>query len=289
MSARLHWSYGVNRYDARPTQHEGTLRDLALFVQQHRAASKARAGYICGPMSGDGRRCRANAAPRAWLALDVDHIDADVLGDWRLHLAAWRGIGWATASSTAQAPRERVVIELDEHVDRASAIRIGALLTRDVADIFGASVRLDACAFRAEQPAFMPVGNVSLYYLTGDPLRVQEWLAQAPPPPPEPPQATAADVAIADARMRWLVDALGRAGLLRRPLDNERGYALACPWGAQHTTQDAGNSSATVLLFPAEGNGWRGGFRCLHSHCEHRRLRDLERLLQAAHREREAA
>jgi hypothetical protein len=78
--------------------------------------------------------------------------------------------------------------------------------------------------------------------------------------------------------------------LLRRPLDNGRGYALACPWGAQHTTQDAGNSSATVLLFPAEANGWRGGFRCLHAHCDHRRLRDLERLLQqAAHREQEAA
>jgi len=284
------YSIGRNRYDARPTLRQvETLREFVDDVRARRAASKAAAGYICAGFGGDGRRTAANALPRAWLAIDVDGIDPDVLPDWRMHLMRWRGFGWPTASSTPEAPRERVIVELSEPVDRAQGIAIGKLIVGDFDAEFGAAVRIDPCTFRAEQPCFLPVGDVQLYYLLGDPLDVPTWLEQAPPAPPPPPPATAEVVAIADARMRYAVDMLGRAGLLTMPLPNERGYAVRCPWDTLHSTPDAPGSSATALLFPSEANGWRGAFKCLHAHCATRGLRDLMDLLRGAEREKEAA
>lgn len=280
------YAIGRNRFDAHPTMHTAeTLRDFAADVLSRRAPSKDRAGYLAAVQ---GRRCSANAMPRNWLAIDVDGIDPDVLPDWRLHLVRWRGFGWPTASSTPEAPRERVIIELSEPVDRLQGIVIGKLIISDTDAEFGAAVRIDPCTFRAEQPCFLPVGDVRPFYLLGDPLDVQTWLAQAPPPPPAPPPATAETAAIADARMRYAVDMLGRAKLLLNPLPNGRGYDVKCPWSALHTTDD-GPRSATALLFPDEANFWRGAFKCLHSHCATRGLRDLMDLLRRADGEREAA
>jgi hypothetical protein len=277
------YAIGRNRFDAHPVACTAeSLRAFAADVLSRRAPSKDRAGYLTAGFSGDGRRCSANAMPRQWLAIDVDGIDPDVLPEWRMHLLRWRGFGWPTASSTPDAPRERVIIELSEPVDRAQGIAIGALIVADADAEFGAAVRIDPCTFRAEQPCFLPVGDVRPFYLLGDPLDVPTWLQQAPPAPSAPPPATAEVEAIAAARMRHVIDTLGRAGLLRKPLDNARGYAMLCPWKSAHTTDDAPGSSATALLFPSEGNGWRGGFSCLHGHCAGRGLRDLLALLRAA-------
>ncbi len=283
-------SLGRDRFDAYP-QHIAvdTLREFAALVLSHRATSKAKAGYVCAGFGGDGRRCAANAQPRRWLALDVDGIDAEVLPDWRLHLSRWRGFGWPTASSTPDAPRERVVVELSEPVDRHQGMAIGELVIADVHAEFGAAVRVDPCTFRAEQPCFLPVGDVKAFYLLGEPLDVPRWLEQAPPPRPGPPPATADVAELADARMRWVVGRLADCRLLTRPLDNGKGYAIVCPWQRLHTSADPPGSSATALLFPAEGNGWHGGFRCLHSHCAHRGLRDLLEVLRAATRAEAAA
>lgn len=284
-SISFHYAIGRNRFDAHPVVCEaGTLRDFAADVLSHRAPSKERAGYITAAYGGDGRRCSTNVLPRAWLALDVDGIDADALPEWRMYLTRFRGFGWPTASSTPEAPRERVIIELNEPVDRAQGIGIGALVADDADAEFGATVRIDRCTFRAEQPCFLPVGDVRPFYLLGDPLNVTTWLQQASEAPPAAPPATAEVAAIADARMRHVVSTLGRAGLLKRPLDNARGYAMRCPWEATHSHVDPPGSSATALLFPAEGNGWHGGFRCLHAHCAGRGLRDLLTLLRAAER-----
>lgn len=286
----FHYAIGRNRFDAYPAPAEAaTLRDFAADVLSRRAPSKDRAGYITAGFGGGGRRCSVNAMARQWLAVDVDGIDPDALPEWRMHLAGWRGFGWPTASSTPEAPRERVIIELSEPVDRAQGIAIGALVVADAAAELGAAVRIDPCTFRAEQPCFLPVGDVQPFFLLGDPLNVQTWLLQAPPPPPAPPPATAEVASIADARMRYAVDVLGRAGLLTRPLDNGRGYAMRCPWETEHTTVDPPGGSATALLFPADGNGWRGGFRCLHGHCAGRGLRDLLVLLRAAEQKSEVA
>jgi hypothetical protein len=279
MSAAYTWASGQNRFDSTPKQQSAdTLREFAAAVLARRAKDKASAGYITAAFGGDGRRCAANVLPRAWLALDVDGIDADALVEWRLFQTRWRGFGWPTASSTPEAPRERAIIELSEPVDRAQGIGIGALILRDVAENFGAAVRLDPCGFRGEQPAFLAPVGVRPFYLLGDPIDVPVWLAQAPPTPPLPPPAMGMAADLADARMRSIVEQLGDAGLLRMLLPNERGYAMHCPWERLHTSSDC--PSSTALLFPAESNGWRGGFSCLHSHCVGRSLRDVVTLLE---------
>jgi hypothetical protein len=282
---RLSWAHGRDRYDVVPVAHTGTLRDFAKFVGRRRAVSKTTAGYIVAPMVGDGRRCRANCGDRAWLALDVDGVDPDMHVEWRLFASRWRGFGWPTASSTLNSPRERIVIELDEAVGRDDGVAIGRLLVQDVEEQFGTAVRIDRCTFRAEQPCFLPVGAVPLFYLMGEPLRVQTWLRFVQPPPPPPPPATEVEALQADARIKYVVDVLGRAGLLRTPLSDGRGYAVRCPWAALHTTTGPSNDTSTALLFPSERNGWRGGFRCLHSHCEGRGLRDVLSLLAVVEEE----
>ena len=287
MSARFEWSLGRNRYDNTPTRCSAeTFREFAHEVLAQRAADKATAPFVSAPFGGDCKRSAKNALPRAWLALDVDGIDPDALGDWRLHLTRWRGFGWSTASSTPEAPRERAIIELSEPVDRAQGIAIGALISRDVAENFGSTVRIDPCGFRAEQPAFVAPVGVTPFYLLGEALAVPLWLAQAPVAPPPPPPASAEVVAIADARLRWIVSTMGDAGLLRSPLSNGRGLSVICPWSRQHTGESAPSSS--VVLFPSEENQWRGGFSCLHAHCVGRRLRDLTDILQRALRQEAA-
>jgi hypothetical protein len=256
------------------------MREFAEDVLAHRAQSKATSGYISGPFGGDGRRSAKNALQRDWLALDVDGIDPDAHVPWRLFAARWRGFGWPTASSTEQAPRERIVIELSEPVDREEGIRIGALLVADVHMEFATAVRIDSCGFRAEQPAFLPLVGTKPFYLLGDPLDVPTWLAQAPAAPIPPPMAEGVVVAMADAKIRFIVELLGDAGLLRAPLSNGRGYSVMCPWSGFHTSDTS--PTATVLLFPSDDNGWRGGFKCLHSHCAGRTLRDLADLLDLA-------
>lgn len=289
-AATIRYSIGRNRFDNRPEQRvAGTLREFVADVLSRRARDKASAGYLSSGFGNDGARRAANALPRPYLALDVDGIAADSLPDWRLYATRWQGFGWPTASSTPEAPRERVILMLSEPVGRDDGLRIGKLLVQDVEDEFGTAVRIDPCTLRAEQPCFLPLHGARPFYLLGDPLDVPKWLQQAPPPPPAPPPASADVVALADARMRWVVDVLGGAGLLVKPLDNARGYAMHCPWGHEHTSQDAPGTTATALLFPGEGNGWHGAFACLHSHCRTRRLRDLVGLLRSAAAEEVAA
>ncbi|MBK7059383.1 MAG: hypothetical protein IPI03_17945 [Rubrivivax sp.] len=281
--AAFTYSIGRSRWDNMPVQRQAdTLRAFAHDVLSHRAVDKGSAGYISAASGNDGRRASANALPRAWLPMDVDGIDADAHVEWRLHLTRYRGFGWPTASSTPEAPRERVIIELSEPVDRHQGIAIGALLTQDIEDNFGTAVRIDPCTFRAEQPCFLALQGVRPFYLLGDALDVPTWLEQVPEPPAPPPPPSIEAASMSDARMRYVVDMLGQARLLIKPLPNGRGYAMHCPWAAQHTTTDAPGSCATALLFPAELNGWMGTFKCLHSHCATRRLGDLLAVLRAA-------
>lgn len=284
------YSIGRNRFDARPRQrHAETLREFAADVLRHRAPDKARAGYITAGFGDDGRRCAANALRCTWQAIDADRIAPDVLPDWRLFLARYRGFGWPTASSTPEAPRERVIVELSEPVDRQQRIAIGSLLSADIETEFGPAVVVDPCTYRPEQPCFLPLQGAQPHFLLGDALDVPRWLAQAPAPRPEPPPLVADAVVQADARMRWIVAQLHEAGQLTKALPNERGFAMLCPWHQSHTAADEPGSTATALLFPAEENGWAGAFKCLHSHCVRRRLGDLVAVLRSAAERQERA
>lgn len=275
----LAWSQGRNRYDVQPRQHAGTLHEFAAAMRRAQAPCKLRAPYVCAPLGGDGRRCLTNALPRNWLALDLDHIDPEVFAEWRLFAARWLGLGWPTASSMPEQPRDRAIILLDQAVDRTDTLRLGSVLTRVLERRFGTGLRIDPCCFRPEQPAFVAPAGTRHFYLMGAPLDVAAWLAHAPPPRPPLPMPTAEQAQHWDARFRWLMAHMQDVGLLLAPLANGLGYRVRCPWSAQHS--EGGADSATALLLPSEANGWHGSFCCLHAHCRTRRLRDAVSLFQA--------
>lgn len=69
------------------------------------------------------------------------------------------------------------------------------------------------------------------------------------------------------------LDLLTHAGLHLEPLSGTEGaHRIVCPWVHEHTDEDP---SGTVYFSPSEENGWRGGFKCHHGHCQGRTIADL--------------
>lgn len=176
----IRYSRGTNIHDVQPAQR--VVANFAEFVDaldKDRAATKQGAGYFCAPLSEGSKRTAAAVLPRRWLALDLDRVDADVLPSLRLWFAGFSGAAWPSHSSTAERPRERIVLELDREVDRDEALAVGRVLIRDLADEFGDAVEVDPSTLRGEQPNFTPPVGAALARFTGDALRVDAYLEAA--------------------------------------------------------------------------------------------------------------
>lgn len=79
-------------------------------------------------------------------------------------------------------------------------------------------------------------------------------------PVPKPPGA--------DERSDEVVDLLVRAGhYLEQHSSIAGAHQIICPWVYEHTDEDP---TGTVYFAPSEENGWRGGFKCHHGHCQER-------------------
>lgn len=194
MTGAIRYSRGRAVTDDKPRQHEAA--DFAAFVAAldgDRAADKKTAHYFCGPLNGDGRRCAEGALPRRWLAQDLDAIEADRLGDVLLWFAGFSGAAWPTHSSKPEAPRYRIILELDREVTRGEAMRIGATLRGDLDAEFGQAVKVDPCTERGEQPIFAPPAGVTLSRFMGDALDVERYLQAAPEQPQESASAAPGD------------------------------------------------------------------------------------------------
>jgi hypothetical protein len=48
---------------------------------------------------------------------------------------------------------------------------------------------------------------------------------------------------------------------------------ITCPWIAHHTAR---SNTGTAVAPPMKANGWMGGFKCHHGHCEAKNWGDLE-------------
>lgn len=193
----LRYSRGRSIHDARPEQRK--VQDFAALIaalDSDRAPAKEGAGYVCGPLNGDGRRCAEGALPRRWIALDADRIRPDVLPALRMWFAGrFSGCAWPTHSSRPEAPRERILIELDRDATRDEALAIGRALAHDLWQEFGDAIALDDSTHRAEQPVFLPPHGVALARFMGDPLPVDAFVAAAPPTLPQQ-EAEPADAAV---------------------------------------------------------------------------------------------
>ena len=178
--AMIHYSRGRGLHDNRPAQR--TAADMAGFIAQldaDRAPSKQGAAYVCGPLSGDGRRCAGGALPRRWVAVDLDRIEptalVDVLRLFQRHSAA----AWPTHSSTPAAPRLRIIIELEHPASRDQCIAIGKTLDSELRAKFGNKVLLDGCTFRPEQAVLVPPTEAVIQRFNGAPLAVPAATAAA--------------------------------------------------------------------------------------------------------------
>ena len=73
-----------------------------------------------------------------------------------------------------------------------------------------------------------------------------------------------------------ILEELKKQGLLRGELRNKLGgWDVICPWIADHTTGDRGTA-----YFEAHTNGYsKPGFKCQHSHCQGKNIKDLKAYL----------
>jgi hypothetical protein len=171
-------SLGKSIRDNAPRQLQvADLDELYALLDKHRAAKKSSAGYICGGFS-NGARSAESVLPTRLLVLDADKLTPDQQPQWRLHNARWRGLGWPTHSSTAEAPRERAIIVLSRPVSREESMALGRRLARDYAEALG--VELDPATFKPEQPVYLVPAGVTIARYDGEALDVDAHLDAGP-------------------------------------------------------------------------------------------------------------
>lgn len=188
----IRYSRGRGVHDNKPRRLSApTFGAFVEELAQHRAPRKECAGYFAGPLNGGGLRRAEATLPRRFIVLDLDRIAADVLPDVRMHFAGRSGAAWPTHSSKPEAPRERVILELDREATRAECLRLGAAIARDMREAFGDAVELDPATFRGEQPIFDPPTGATIARFLGEPIPVDAWLATSPEVEVEQPQREA--------------------------------------------------------------------------------------------------
>lgn len=186
----IRYSLGFDKHDNTPSQQEAA--DFSSFARAIRSKRSLKKGqmYFCGPMAEgfhDDRRKYPNTAtyrlsrlalPRRFLCLDHDGYKSPVvfknLIQW---LGSYGGFGYETFSSSPDAPRARIVLELDRPVSRPEGIALGEAFDTHLKSIFGeGSIKSDPCVYRAEQQCFSPGEGSQFFIFEGEPLKIDKFL-----------------------------------------------------------------------------------------------------------------
>lgn len=183
----IRYSRGRNKYDASPEQR--VAADFDAFEQAFLADRSTAKGktFVCAAfrINGDGRphRGKDEALPRAFLPFDLDAIpDADTFNELRQWFTGYRGFGYTTASHRPDAPRCRIVLAADRAMSRDEGQRACLAIQRRVERDFGPGVlKFDENVYRAEQPLFTPLHGAMDFRFLGEPVNVDELLAEVPP------------------------------------------------------------------------------------------------------------
>lgn len=183
----IRYSRGRNKFDANPEQR--VAADFDAFEQAFladRSTTKGRT-FVCAAfrINGDSRphRGKEEALPRAFLPFDLDSIpDADTFNELRQWFTGYRGFGYTTASHRPDAPRCRIVLAADRAMTREEGKRACLAMQRRVERDFGTGVlKFDENVYRAEQPLYTPLHGAMDFRFLGDPVNVDELLAEVPP------------------------------------------------------------------------------------------------------------
>lgn len=203
------YSRGSDTFDATPVQKVAdTWGEFLDAIDTDRGTAKGQQ-WIAGPCAvapdddhhrnggtngsfakaiGKPHRCKRCAEARRFIGLDVDDgLTAEAFAALVDHLQRYSGMVYTTASHTPEAPRCRVVLELDMPAPRADLIAatqaIRARIGEALAD-YG-PLPWDPACDKPEQPLYLPVKDSSVYRLEGEALVLAELLADRPPEAPK--------------------------------------------------------------------------------------------------------
>jgi hypothetical protein len=268
---RYGWSFGADLFDVYPVNFEGSFDDLLDFINKHRAPYKGKY-YITSPMSPNGyrargRRCKANALPRQWIAFDMDgELSDSAFIKVKKWFSQFNCIIYETASSKPNARRFRIILFLSRPVIEDEAKIIGGLVERD-----SGFEGWDSSTYRSAQPVFLPPTEVNLISLEGEPLNVDYWLSKLPPKSKLKYKINRSHSKVGQAVFEWFAN---NHMVLR--VDDAM-HEVICPWGHLHSDGRVG----AALFEPSNLNNSAWGFKCLHAHCSDRTIKDIYRLMKA--------
>lgn len=129
------------------------------------------------------RRLAVNALPRRWIGLDLDG-GCDEVGFVVLCgiLQRWSGFVYTSASHTREAPRARLILELDRPAPRDALIAATAAMRARIAAEMQREGReapsLDPLCDKPEQPLFLPPEGAWAARYDGEPIVLAEILAE---------------------------------------------------------------------------------------------------------------
>ena len=166
---RVSWAWLRDRL-GRVLRTRETAARYAQMGKAAKGAAKDHGGFVGGALQG-GTRKSSTVLSRSLLTLDIDYARPDTLGVISDTLAGTAWCVYSTHSSTAQAPRYRLVVPLSRDVTPEEYVAVGRRVAGDVGiDIFDDSTYEPARLMY--WPSAPSDGPFVFRYAEGDPLDV---------------------------------------------------------------------------------------------------------------------
>jgi hypothetical protein len=263
------WTLAATKTDAYPRSFAGTWDDLVQFINKYRARRKGVHG-LAGLYANNGRRCLENALPRAWMAFDLDGRENKGVSDAVLDRAIKEFEGltlvwYETASSKPNFRKARILVQASKPLTNFESTSIG----NQIALWSGLADNFDKSVYQLSQVCYLPPIHVPVFAEQGVPLDVDRILSKIPKPLPKPVYAKP-NTPAPDAKSFFAAN-----GLVKREAAD--GLHVVCPWADSHSAND---TTGTFYFNPSPSNGYVGGFKCHHAHCDGRSIGDVFRLME---------
>lgn len=146
------------------------LADLLIYLRSHRTEKKGGAYITTSAMAGTRRT--QNAHPTRLIGLDYDKLSPgqDMALVTRLRELGMSAVYWMTHSHTPEAPRMRILVE----VDREVTWKQYRAAWRQVTAALGAQYVPDKSTSHCDQPLFLPGTSALVVRMPGRPFQLGE-------------------------------------------------------------------------------------------------------------------
>ena len=218
-------SVGSDYNRARVDQREfADFEALTQFIRERQPEGGFTGPYLCAPML-NGHRKADEAQPTSLVIPDFDSLPPGAPRKLceAIAEAGWRAALWTTRKSTPEAPRVRLVCELDRPVTKPEYAKVYRSVVRQLAEATGLPLVGDPNCEKPEQPAVLPQPTSKLWTQTeGTPVNVDSCLGFDPDDDEHVPEAerkpdTGPGPVRGGGRNTWLTSEAGR---LRNLIDD---------------------------------------------------------------------